>query len=53
MHQSEGGVELKLVSLTCQTVLETTLSAGEVSKIISVAHLPVGLYLYVVSGVVS
>jgi len=42
------GVNLKLLSLTGQTVLETTLvSTGSTSQTtISVAHLPEGMYLY-------
>ncbi len=43
-------VELTLFTLTGQPILQTTLSAGETSKTISVAHLPAGLYIYVVSG---
>ncbi|QQS31429.1 MAG: T9SS type A sorting domain-containing protein [Sphingobacteriales bacterium] len=41
-------MEIKLLTLTGQTVLQTTLGAGEIHKTISVAHLPVGMYLYVV-----
>ncbi|QQS30041.1 MAG: T9SS type A sorting domain-containing protein [Sphingobacteriales bacterium] len=35
-------------NLTGQTVLQTTLDVGETHKTISVAHLPEGLYVYVV-----
>ncbi|QQS30038.1 MAG: PKD domain-containing protein [Sphingobacteriales bacterium] len=35
-------------NLTGQTVLQTTLAAGETHKTVSVAHLPEGLYVYVV-----
>ncbi|OWY25119.1 T9SS C-terminal target domain-containing protein [Sphingobacteriales bacterium UPWRP_1] len=40
-----GGVQVFFYTLTGQTVLETTLAAGEASKTISVAHLPAGIYL--------
>ncbi|QQS31430.1 MAG: T9SS type A sorting domain-containing protein [Sphingobacteriales bacterium] len=43
-----GGIAIKLLSLTGQTVLQTTLGADETHKTISVAHLPEGLYVYVV-----
>jgi len=42
-----GDLEIKLHTLTGQTALQTTLAAGETVKTISVAHLPVGMYLYV------
>ena len=38
-------LEITLLSLTGQTILQTTLAAGEVSITISVAHLPAGVYL--------
>ncbi|QQS30603.1 MAG: T9SS type A sorting domain-containing protein [Sphingobacteriales bacterium] len=41
-----GDLEIKLHTLTGQTALQTTLAAGETNKTISVAHLPVGMYLY-------
>ncbi len=41
-----GGLYFTLLTGTDQT----TLPAGETSKTISVAHLPPGLYIYVVSG---
>ncbi|QQS30589.1 MAG: T9SS type A sorting domain-containing protein [Sphingobacteriales bacterium] len=41
-----GDLEIKLLSLTGQTVLQTTLPAGETDKTISVAHLQEGMYLY-------
>ncbi|QQS28812.1 MAG: PKD domain-containing protein [Sphingobacteriales bacterium] len=48
---TEGGkVEIKLLSLTGQTVLQTTFAAGETHKTVSVAHLPAGLYVYVVEN---
>ena len=40
-----GDLGVSLLTLTGQTVLETTLAAGEASKTISVAHLPAGIYL--------
>ncbi|OWY21844.1 T9SS C-terminal target domain-containing protein [Sphingobacteriales bacterium UPWRP_1] len=40
-----GDLGVSLLTLTGQTVLETTLAAGEVGKTISVAHLPAGIYL--------
>jgi len=43
-----GDLGVKLLSLTGQTVLETTFTAGETSKTVSVAHLPEGVYVYVV-----
>jgi len=46
----KGGWEITILSLTGQPILKTTLSAGETSKTVSVVHLPVGLYIYVVSG---
>ncbi|QQS31148.1 MAG: T9SS type A sorting domain-containing protein [Sphingobacteriales bacterium] len=46
---SEAETSLTLLSLTGQTVLQTTLGAGETSKTISVAHLPVGVYVYTVA----
>ena len=52
-----GGITLQFYTLTGQPVLQTTLvstsSTNTTSKTISVAHLPVGLYLYVVSTVGS
>jgi hypothetical protein len=42
---SYHSLELTLLTLTGQTILQTTLSAGETSKTISVAHLPAGVYL--------
>ncbi|QQS29474.1 MAG: hypothetical protein IPM47_00545 [Sphingobacteriales bacterium] len=39
-------VEITLLTLTSQTILQTTLAAGETNKTISVAHLPEGVYLY-------
>jgi len=36
-------------NLTGQTVLQTTLAAGETNKTISVAHLPEGVYVYTVA----
>ncbi|OWY23310.1 hypothetical protein C7N43_06980, partial [Sphingobacteriales bacterium UPWRP_1] len=45
-----GDLGVSLLSLTGQTVLQTTLAAGQTSRTISVAQLPVGLYLYIVSG---
>ncbi|QQS31015.1 MAG: PKD domain-containing protein [Sphingobacteriales bacterium] len=46
---TEGSdIAIKLLSLTGQTVLETTFTAGETSKTVSVAHLPEGVYVYVV-----
>jgi PKD repeat protein len=45
-----GDIEITLLTLTGQSILKTTLPAGETNKTISVAHLPVGLYLYMVSG---
>jgi len=44
---TSGDLGVKLLSLTGQLVLQTTLAAGETNKTISVAHLPVGMYLYV------
>ncbi|QQS31152.1 MAG: T9SS type A sorting domain-containing protein [Sphingobacteriales bacterium] len=46
---SEAETSLTLLSLTGQTVLQTTLGAGETSKTISVAHLPEGVYVYTVA----
>ncbi|QQS30029.1 MAG: PKD domain-containing protein [Sphingobacteriales bacterium] len=43
-----GDLGVKLLSLTGQTVLQTTLAAGETNKTVSVAHLPEGVYVYVV-----
>jgi len=40
-----GDLGVSLLTLTGQIVLETTLSAGESSKTVSVAHLPAGIYL--------
>jgi len=40
-----GDLGVSLLTLTGQTVLETTLAAGEASKTVSVAHLPAGIYL--------
>ena len=40
-----GDLGVSLLTLTGQTVLETTLAAGEASKTISVAQLPAGIYL--------
>ena len=40
-----GDLGVSLLTLTGQTVLETTLAAGEASKTFSVAHLPAGIYL--------
>jgi len=40
-----GDLGVRLLTLTGQTVLETTLAAGEASKTFSVAHLPAGIYL--------
>ncbi|QQS30467.1 MAG: T9SS type A sorting domain-containing protein [Sphingobacteriales bacterium] len=42
----EGDLGVKLLTLTGQTVLQTTLGAGETHKTFSVAHLPEGVYLY-------
>jgi len=42
------GWQISLFSPTGQTVLQTTLAAGETSRTVSVAHLPEGLYVYVV-----
>ncbi len=52
LKSPSGDLGVKLLTLTGQTVLETTLvSTGSTSQTtISVAHLPAGLYLYVVSG---
>ncbi|QQS30262.1 MAG: PKD domain-containing protein [Sphingobacteriales bacterium] len=41
-----GDLGVKLLSLTGQTVLQTTLGAGETHKTISIAHLQEGVYLY-------
>ncbi|QQS31021.1 MAG: T9SS type A sorting domain-containing protein [Sphingobacteriales bacterium] len=41
-------LEVSFYNLTGQTVLQTTLGAGETHKTISVAHLPEGVYVYVV-----
>ncbi|QQS30031.1 MAG: PKD domain-containing protein [Sphingobacteriales bacterium] len=46
----EGELGVKLYNLTGQLVLQITLAAGEKSKTISVAHLPEGLYVYVVEN---
>ncbi|QQS31017.1 MAG: PKD domain-containing protein [Sphingobacteriales bacterium] len=46
----EGDLGVKLLSLTGQSVLETNFSAGETHKTISVAHLPEGVYVYVVEN---
>ncbi len=43
-------LEVALLTLTGQPILQTSLIAGETNKTISVAHLAVGLYIYVVSG---
>jgi len=43
-----GDLGVKLLSLTGQTVLQITLGAGETNKTVSVAHLPEGVYVYVV-----
>ncbi|QQS30258.1 MAG: T9SS type A sorting domain-containing protein [Sphingobacteriales bacterium] len=43
----EGDLGVSIYNLTGQMVLQTTLAAGETNKTISVAHLPVGMYLYV------
>ncbi|QQS28795.1 MAG: T9SS type A sorting domain-containing protein [Sphingobacteriales bacterium] len=43
-----GDLGVKLYNLTGQLVLQITLAAGEKSKTISVAHLPEGVYVYVV-----
>ncbi|OWY25118.1 PKD domain-containing protein [Sphingobacteriales bacterium UPWRP_1] len=42
---TRGDLGVRLLTLSGQTVLETTLAAGEASKTISVAHLPAGIYL--------
>ncbi|QQS30867.1 MAG: T9SS type A sorting domain-containing protein [Sphingobacteriales bacterium] len=44
---SEVETSLTLYNLTGQTLLQTSLAAGETVKTVSVAHLPVGLYVYV------
>ena len=46
-----GDLGVRLLSLTGQTVLETTVATGEASKTISVAHLPAGVYFYTVQSV--
>jgi len=45
----EGELGVKLLSLTGQTVLETTFTVGQTSKTVSVAHLPEGVYVYTVA----
>ncbi|QQS30991.1 MAG: T9SS type A sorting domain-containing protein [Sphingobacteriales bacterium] len=45
-----SGIAIKLLTLTGQTVLQTTLGASETHKTVSVAHLPVGVYVYVVEN---
>ncbi len=43
-----GVIEISLFSPTGQQVLHTTIPAGQTSHSLSVAHLPVGVYFYVV-----
>jgi len=45
-----GGRQVSLYSLTGQVVLQTQIPAGEASQTISVAHLPAGVYFYMVSA---